>query len=237
MTPTLHPDVGGRIDTTAQDLATRGFAQLRDILDPAYAAHLLETAAQVDYAVVTTRESGHVDLPSAWLDSLQPGQRQGLGQAIQTSATTRFQYLFDNHPIYDLAQIGEAAPVWRDLVAFLNGEAFLALMRQITDEPRIAMADAQLTRFRPGHFLTRHDDHAEGKNRHFAYVLNLSPAWIADWGGLLAFHDGEGDLSGAYTPRFNALNLLRTPQPHSVTQVSLFAGADRVSVTGWLRGI
>jgi len=50
-------------------------------------------------------------------------------------------------------------------------------MRDLTGEPRIALADVQLTRLRPGHFLTEHDDHAEGKNRSFAYVLNLTPAW------------------------------------------------------------
>ena len=225
-----------RIANFAQDLREKSRVQIPGLLTPAYADRLLAAAREVDYSVVTTRESGHLDLPSTWLASLDPSQRKGLGQTIQASATARFQYLFDNHPIYDLVQAGQAAPVWRDLVAFLNGEAFLGLMRRLTGEPRIAMADAQLTRFRPGHFLTRHDDHADGKNRYFAYVLNLSPVWMADWGGLLAFHGEEGNVDAAFTPRFNALNLLRTPQPHSVTQVALFAGGDRISVTGWLRG-
>ena len=133
-------------------------------------------------------------------------------------------------------QDGRAAPIWRDLHAFLNGEGFLGLMRDVTGEARIAMADAQLTRFRPGHFLTEHDDHAEGKNRFYAYVLNLTPAWRIEWGGLLAFHGPDGNVAEAFTPRFNTLNLLRVPTPHSVTQVALSAGADRISVTGWLRG-
>lgn len=156
---------------------------------------------------------------------------------MQASATDGFQYLYDNHPIYDLTQAGLAAPVWADLLAFLNGPAFLDLMRQVTGEPRIAMADAQLTRFRPGHFLTAHDDTADGKNRYFAYVLGLTEGWRIDWGGLLAFHDDEGNVAEAFTPRFNTLNLLHVPAPHSVTQVALSAGADRVSVTGWLRGV
>lgn len=43
-------------------------------------------------------------------------------------------------------------------------------------------------------------------------------------------------MAEAFTPRFNTLNLLKVPSPHSVTQVALSAGADRLSVTGWLRG-
>ena len=54
------------------------------------------------------------------------------------------------------------------------------------------MADAQLTRYRQGHFLTAHDDHVEGKQRYYAYVLGLTDGWRIDWGGLLAFH-GEDD--------------------------------------------
>lgn len=217
-------------------LTATGRAQVLDILTPASARALHSAACQADYNVMTRRGSGHVDLPGAWLASLQPEQKQALGQAIQSAATDGFQYLYDNHPVFDLVQAGQAAPIWTDLLAFLNGEAFLDLMRDLTGERRIALADAQLTRYRAGHFLTEHDDHAEGKNRYFAYVLNLTPAWRIDWGGLLAFHGADGNVTEAFTPRFNALNLLRVPTPHSVTQVALSAGADRISVTGWLRG-
>ncbi len=147
------------------------------VLDPAAAQGLYEAATAADFNVVTRRGTGHVDLPAAWLASLTPDQKQALGQAVQTSAQSDFQYLYDNHPIYDLVQAGQAAPVWRDLLAFLNGAAFLDLMRDLTGEARIALADAQLTRYRAGHFLTEHDDHAEGKNRFYAYVLNLTPVW------------------------------------------------------------
>jgi Rps23 Pro-64 3,4-dihydroxylase Tpa1-like proline 4-hydroxylase len=121
-------------------------------------------------------------------------------------------------------------------VAFANSEAFLGPMREITGEPRIAFADAQVTRYRRGHFLTAHDDGIEGKNRYFAYVLNLSPRWKIEWGGLLMFHGDDGHVAEAFLPNFNSLNLLKVPALHSVSQVSLFAGDDRLAITGWLRG-
>jgi len=227
----------GEVARSVSDrLARTGRARVPDILAPDYANALLEAAGETGYATVSHSESRHLDMPAVWLASLEPERKARLGQAIQASAAERFSYLYDNHPIFDLHQAGEAGPVWGDLVDFLNGEAFLERMRSLTREPRIAMADAQLTRFRPGHFLTRHDDSAEGKHRYFAYVLNLSPRWNPDWGGLLAFLDEDGDVSEAFSPRFNTLNLLKVPAPHCVTQVALFAPVDRISVTGWLRG-
>ena len=237
MTPALAPRDDAAISIARKRLAATGRAQVIDCLNPAYADHLRVQAEGVDFNTVTLRASGHVDLPSAWLASLQPEQKQALGQAVQNSAADEFQYLYDNHPVFDLVQAGAAAPVWADLLTFLNSPAFLDLMRDLTGEPRIAMADAQLTRFRKGHFLTTHDDQAEGKNRYFAYVLGLTPGWRIDWGGLLAFHGADGNVSEAFTPRFNTLNLLKVPTPHSVTQVALSAGGDRLSITGWLRGI
>ncbi|WP_240387210.1 2OG-Fe(II) oxygenase [Brevundimonas naejangsanensis] len=219
-----------------QRLQRTGRAQVEGILAEPTAAALHHLAREADYNVVTRRGTGHVDLPSAWLASLQPEQKRGLAEAIQKSATADFQYLYDNYPVFDLVQDGHADAPWRDLAAFLNGEEFLGLMRDLTGEDRIALADMQVTRFRAGHFLTEHDDHAEGKNRYFAYVLNLTPSWRIDWGGLLAFHGDDGNVAEAFTPRFNTLNLLRVPAPHSVTQVALSAGGDRISITGWLRG-
>ena len=93
----------------------------------------------------------------------------------------------------------------------------------------------QATRFDPGHFLTCHDDSVEGKNRLFAYVLNLSQVWRPDWGGSLQFFNSEGNVEEAYTPAFNTLNMFRVPADHSVGIVAPFAGASRYSITGWLR--
>ncbi len=66
-------------------------------------------------------------------------------------------------------------------------------------------------------------------------MLNLTPRWRADWGGLLLFTDEDGHVAEGYTPAFDALNLLRTPPPHRVSGVASFAPAPRLSITGWVR--
>ena len=108
-------------------------------------------------------------------------------------------------------------------------------MRAVTGDDTIAFADAQATRFDPGHFLTCHDDKVGGKSRRVAYVLSLSPVWRPDWGGALQFFGVDGNIEQAYVPTYNAINLFRVPSDHSVSIVAPFAGASRYSITGWLR--
>ena len=221
----------------AARLAATGRVQIPGLLDDASAETLRDEAAvRTPFQTVTLGGKGHVDLPAAWLEGLTPAQRTDMGRAAQEAATERFHYLYDNHPLWDLDQAGRLDGVWKAWLAFANSEAFLGPMREITGEPRIAFADAQVTRYRRGHFLTAHDDGIEGKNRYFAYVLNLSPRWRIEWGGLLMFHGDDGHVAEAFLPNFNSLNLLKLPALHSVSQVSLFAGDDRLAITGWLRG-
>ena len=176
------------------------------------------------------------DLPLDQWNALPPEKRAALTEAAHAAATRGFQFLFDTYRLSEEVDAGrgpggplEAAYRW------LNGEAFLGWVRQVTGDPRPRFCDAQATRYGPGHFLTTHDDEDEGKGRLYAYVLNMTAGWRPDWGGLLLFLDADGHVSEGYTPAFNALNLFRVPQRHLVSQVAPFAGGPRLSITGWIR--
>jgi Rps23 Pro-64 3,4-dihydroxylase Tpa1-like proline 4-hydroxylase len=49
------------------------------------------------------------------------------------------------------------------------------------------------------------------------------------------FHSASGHVEQAFTPRFNALNIFKVPQLHSVSFVAPFVPFRRYAVTGWLR--
>ncbi len=147
-----------------------------------------------------------------------------------------FQFLYECCRIPDDAEARSRDPTLLNWFGdFLNSAPFIEFARALTGFADISWADGQATRYAPGHFLTRHDDSSGAKNRRVAYVMNLTPAWNADWGGQLQFLDADGHISRAYVPRFNAMNLFTVPQLHAVSFVSPFAGAPRYSVTGWLR--
>ena len=84
----------------------------------------------------------------------------------------------------------------------------------------MSYADAQATLYRSGHFLTSHNDDTPGSKRLAAYVLSFTPAWRAEWGGLLEFLDGNGQVETGYLPGFNTLKLFRVPMTHYVSMVA-----------------
>jgi len=176
------------------------------------------------------------DLAERDVSALELSQKVGLLKMIHAQASADFQYLFDAYRLSDLAETGELAPgVLADFFAMLNSEETLDVFRAMTGDSRIQYVDAQLTRYRPGHFLTEHDDRHPEKHRLYAYVINLTPVWRVDWGGLLMFLAEDGHVAEAYAPRWNAINLFKVPQPHAVSVVAPFAQGARYSITGWLR--
>ena len=70
----------------------------------------------------------------------------------------------------------------------------------MTGDDRIDLADAQASRYRPGHVLTAHNDVSPGKNRLYGYVLNFSRDWRADWGGNLVFYGDDGHIQHGWVP-------------------------------------
>ncbi|MCX7556347.1 2OG-Fe(II) oxygenase [Xanthomonadaceae bacterium JHOS43] len=99
----------------------------------------------------------------------------------------------------------------------------------------IAFAVGQVARYRRGHFLTLHDDFAEGKHRLAAYVPGLTLDWGADCGGQLQFLDRHGEVEDVFIPGFNVLSVFKVPSLHLVTTVAPHVSHPRLSITGWLR--
>ena len=167
------------------------------------------------------------------LENVSQEERSKLAFGAWERARSDFQYFFDNHR---LSVDGEPYPdqthYYAKIVAFLNAPPMLAFMREVTGLAAIQRTDAQATLYRPGDFLTVHDDSIGGHKRLAAYVLNLTPIWRADWGGVLQFLDAAGHVEEGYVPCFNALNVFRVPTQHSVSQVALY-GSLRYSITGW----
>lgn len=165
-----------------------------------------------------------------------PTKQAWLDDAKVDGSSPLTQYIFDNRRL-DLREGHEAD--YRDAadatLDFMNGEAFLTLIRTITGDVRVDLVDGQASRYRPGHVLTAHNDVSAGKNRLYGYVLNFTREWQPDWGGNLVFYGSDGHIEHGWVPAFNALNLFVVPTRHAVTQVSSFAAKDRLSIVGWVR--
>lgn len=230
------------VNTTAaraqdiQRFQESGRVQFRDFLTPntAKAIHDIANTNKV-WNAVYNRDGTHTDLNAAGMRALDEKQMRAFLGFLNHSAGKAFQYYFANLPLYDLYHAGQLKGGMKSIYEFINGSNFLDQCRVLTGLQNITFADAQLTRYGPGQFLTRHDDNVAGKNRLAAYVLNLTPKWRAEWGGLLEFHDEAGNVVEGFVPDFNVLNVFTVPQSHSVSYVTPFARAYRYAITGWLR--
>ncbi|MBX9576029.1 MAG: 2OG-Fe(II) oxygenase [Caulobacteraceae bacterium] len=176
------------------------------------------------------------DVPAAVFDAQDPAEKARLIAMVHEEAAAGFQFIYDRLRLGLARTLALPLPAPLDgLHAFFNTPEWLDWARTLTGDDRIVYVDAQATRYLPGHFLNGHDDRHEDAGRLYAYVLNLTPRWRPEWGGLLAFTDDEGDVTQTFAPAFGTLNVFRVPQPHLVTQVADFAPEPRFSVTGWWR--
>ena len=190
--------------------------------------------------IKTWRTTGpSLDGDLAQFDGMTTDNRAAFDADMKTAAADGFCFQFDAWRVSDdidkgVRRGGGLAPV-EAVHDFVNSRAFLDFVAALTGETRGTFADTMASRYRPGDFLSAHDDHVSGKNRLFAYVLNFTPVWRADWGGVLSFLDEDGHVAEGYTPSFNALNIFAIPSAHAVSYVAPYAGANRHAVTGWVR--
>ena len=231
LNPTLRPDAFRPLFQTHRRL------HIPDILTPASARalHTIVTAAAGWIRSVHLHEGQDVDITMGELDAMTPEERTALEHELVDACTDSVRYVFDAIRITPAIREGRTLPEpLRAIHQFVNGERFLDLIKRTTGDERVAFADVMATRYLPGHFATAHADELPGHRRLYAYVLNLTPEWNADWGGVLTFPDEDGHLAEGYVPRFNALNIFQVPQVHAVTVVTRLARAPRLSVPGWI---
>jgi len=217
--------------------ARNGLVQVPNFLHPEDAERLagaLETATT--WALAISQPSG--DGRMIEQDELNRMGREGLldeFNRVLRQARDSFAFAYLAYPMIQnyLAGRDPGHPLHR-LSELLNGQECLEFVRQVTGEFSVIKIDGQATRYRPGDFLTLHDDAGEGERR-AAYTLGFTRHWRADWGGQLLFHDAQGEVTRGLKPTFNTLTLFKTPMWHSVAPVAAYAGAHRHVISGWLR--
>jgi len=222
-------------------LQRHGRVQVDDFLQPAVAERLracLQTevpwalalrdadgARTIDHASYAAMQAPAL---AALLDATAAGARGNDGEA-------GFRFAYDSYMMVTAYTQGrDPGLLLHRVLELFNTPDYLALMHALTGDARVRRVNAQATRYRPGHFLRWHTDIDSHEGRLYAYVLNLSRDWHADWGGLLQFVDDDGRVLDTFLPRWNTLSLFAVPAGHAVSLVAPWAAQDRLAITGWL---
>ncbi len=216
-------------------LGPTGRLHVPDILEEAAARALGDAlAGERAWNRVVTLRSGSFIAPLLDDEPIEATHRQWLADARLDGGQTAMQYIHDSRRLSSERQFGMGrSDTLTELETWLNSPGVLAFMRTLTGDERIAACDAQASRFLPGHVLTVHNDRDRDQRRLFAFVMNFSRPWRADWGGLLLFYGPDGHVEQGFTPGFNSLNLFRVPQAHAVSQVATYAQGARLAISGW----
>lgn len=228
-------DPGIDLEYWRAELARRTRVQIPGWLAPQAAADLQRClAAEVPFGLAHRTAEGPVTTRADALASLDDPAREALLAEARALAATDYAFAYDAYHMVSAYKEGrDPGLLLHRMLEFMNSPDYLGFARALTGEPRIRRASAQATRYRAGQFLKYHTDIDSLEGRLYAYVVNLSARWEADWGGLLQFIDESGAVVDTFVPRFNSLSLFKVPQGHAVSLVAPWAGEPRLSVTGW----
>jgi len=198
---------------------------------PEYARHGCVRIAQFLTAPCAAKLHEHLEADGGW--TLRR-RRRDVFKPLPGRARQSLQYACETREALWDDESGNAASLLAHFAAFVRSEVFLELMRNLTGHGDITTADAEATRHGPGHFLQHYDEVTEHDARRAAYVLNLTPGWEVDWGGMLQFTTRGGEALEARVPRFNTLDVFELPRFRAVTPVAAHAAAHCYSIAGWL---
>ncbi len=220
------------LKTLHQQFKLRDRLLVRDFFAEPVAQAIYQNISQLPWMFSYRQANQDRILSQTHLDALSDTERMALGSGIVEEAQRNFQFSFFSYSLAEAAARGDDHLLAR-MTRYMAGEEFMQAMRELTGVAEIKTLYAQATMYTNGSFLMLHDDKVNIEDRRIAYVLNLTPTWRPDWGGLLQFTDNNSNVTETFTPHFNSLSLFTVPQNHIVSYVAPFATAPRYAITGW----
>ena len=219
-----------------QQLQQTGRIQVPNFFTPETAEYLYSLLQGNSNWFVTYNEGEeNFESSMAEFQALPPPQRRQFMSRLFSRARDGFQFIFRQYYISRAIEQGEdVGHPMHAMHHYVNSDAFLNFMRVLTGSDEVRSSDSYASCYAPGDFLTTHDDLHGSHDRIAAYVVSMTRDWNPNWGGYLAFFDDDDNISEAFMPTFNTLNLFLIPRKHAVQQVSPFAGHMRTSFLGWL---
>lgn len=229
---TLRTDID--VETARAEYATRGRVRIFSLIGEG-AGELHEgLSARADWVRVLNTAVGVIEIDPGAARRMTRRRWAELEAQMHLRTRSTFQYCYHALAVPPAQAARADADVVGAVAEFVHGAELTGLVEAITGVDGLRFTDGQITGYRPGDFLTAHDDAVHGKARETAFVLQLTPFWRTEYGGLLLFHDANDRSVEGLVPRFNVLDLFRVPVTHSVSLVTPAAPHPRFAVTGWL---
>lgn len=186
-------------------------------------------ASNAQWDLYCSGANGAVTYTSEQLSSLTQQQHSEILRSLHAVAAKQFAFFY-----YRYNLLNDEDTIISRFRQYISGQQYMNFARYISGSDSINSVTAGATCFKPGCFITLHDDLHEKEGRKIAQVFGFTKSWNPDWGGTLHFLDQRMKVTGVEIPSFNTLDLLKVPQNHFVSQVCSYATEKRFSITGWL---
>ena len=227
----FNPSVN--VKATQQEYAKDKRTRIFDVLDMEIAGELaMKLHGELNYSNAYVQNGEFKSSTPEQLSALSKTEQESFTKNLFAEASKGVGFFYGRH---ELGSNPSDNGIIQQCFQWLNSPKTIDAIKQISGIKDIVAASAQATRYYPGHFLTRHNDINASEQRRVAYVLNLTPDWHPDWGGLLQFYKNDGTPRDAWSPLFNTLALFDVSHVHAVTYVAPYAIKPRLSITGWFR--
>ncbi len=123
-------------------------------------------AEEISYRHAFVLDNNYGEVSDEQLNSLPEKDRTRLLNDIQAQAAHGLGFWYERHAIK-----GNDQKITDDLLTWLNSDALLGVIAQLTGADKYGGAIAQATRYLPGDFLTRHKDVVTEEKRKIAFSL------------------------------------------------------------------
>lgn len=211
-----------------------GIVQIPVFLEPVDAEAVAGLMAGLTWNVVAPDEGAETLVISAEvIQKFGEAQVRQFLQGALKRASKGFSFIHLSYALQDEYARDPRSPIHR-ATRFLQSRSFLDFGAAVIGSDDVDGVRVQASNYRPGDFLTLHDDSHRRDARLAAFTLGFTRDWRPDWGGQLLFHDAEGQIERGFMPGFNVLTLFKVPKAHSVAPVAAYAATKRLSLTGWL---
>lgn len=228
----INPNL--QVDSIRQKFLANDSVVIESFLRPQAAIDLKNVLLNVNWNLAySTGRKGKIANASAL--NLDPSLAQRL-TTLAWQEDEEFKFSYHNYDVVAaLTANDNPNPDLIHLLESLNTPEFHQLLTRLTGITGFTRVSAQATWYKPGDFLTVHDDFIATEHRYCAYVLSLSENWSESFGGNLhLLKDDKVTKKHKIVPSFNTLTLFKTPQQHLVSRVKQDATGRRVAITGWL---
>ena len=157
----------------AHQFAADGRVRIANLLDTEIAERIRKCCLnEIPYEYLTHVDGRNITITADEMANMNVSEQQELQSKILAAASKGIGFFYSGYMMRRAQKDtdNENMKFMHSIFDYLNSDAMLSFICEITGRNDLKSADAQYTQYTPGQFLTRHRDDVTNEERQIAYV-------------------------------------------------------------------